>query len=611
VLQTFRSYGKIVFWVLAVSFIGGFLFYETSGLFGRDTAPTVSTPVAKVNGTEIQYGALQRAIEQRVQEQEQQAGRSLTLDERKRVENEVFDELVAEILLQQEYDKRGITVTTDEIVQYARFAPPPQFAQLPDFQTNGRFDIERYQRFLRSPQAKQSGLLAQLEGYYRTEIPKQKLFEQVAAGAWISDARLWQVYRDRNDSAQVSYVAMRPNAVDMKSVSDADARKWYDAHRADYDRPGRAVVSVVQLPRTVTAADTAAVRDSLLKLKAQIVAAADQQAKFGELAELVSVDSGSAVKGGALGPSGRGAFVAPFEQAGYALAVGGISEPVLTQFGWHLLRLDARRGDTLELRHILLRVQQNEKAAAETDRRADQLGRIAGDQGAAKFDSAAKAMGLPLSRAVAFEGEPLTIAGRYIPSVSAWAFDGTRPGDISELLDDENGYYLARLDTLTEKGVAPFESVKDEIKERLAAEKVLDTFMQLGGAIATQAQREGLEAAAKQRALPVEQTRMFTRAQPADGLGAFNEAVGAAFALPVGATSQPIRTRDAVFVLRVDRRVPADKAAFEAQKQQQRQQLIGAVRQQIVRDFLDGLRKGANVDDLRRKIRSAERRSST
>ncbi|MCU0625190.1 MAG: peptidyl-prolyl cis-trans isomerase [Gemmatimonadaceae bacterium] len=610
-LQAFRASSKYVFWIIAVAFIGGFLFFDSSGLFSRDTGPTLGTAVATVEGTEISYGVLQRAVEQKVQEQEGQAGRSLTLDERKRVENDVFDELVAELLLQKEYEKRGITVTTDEIVNYARFSPPPQFAQLPDFQTNGRFDLERYQRFLRSPQARQQGLLAQLEAYYRNEIPKQKLFEQVAAGAWISDARLWQVYRDRNDSVQASYVALRPNTVDMASVSDADARTWYEAHKADYERPGRAALSVLTIPRTITAADTAATRDSILALKAQIAAASDPKAKFAELAELVSTDSGSARNGGQLGPSTRGQFVPPFETAAYALPVGGLSEPVQTQFGWHLLRLDARRGDTLELRHILLPVQQNEAAARATDRRADSLARIAGDPNPRRLDSIAKALGLPVTRGIAFEGEPMTIAGRYIPSASAWAFDGATVGEISEMTDDESGYYIARLDSIQPKGIAPFETVKDEIKERLAAEKVLDTFMELGRAISTQAQRDGLEAAARARALTVETTGMFTRTSPAEGLGAFNEAVGAAFALPTGVVSAPIRTRDGVFVMRVDKRVEAQRSAFEAQKAAQRQQLLGAVRQQMVRDFLEGLRKGAKVDDRRANIRRAERRAST
>jgi hypothetical protein len=62
VLQTFRSFGKYIFWGLLITFVGGFLFYESSGLFGRDTGPTLGSTAIKVNGEEVTYGAWQRAV---------------------------------------------------------------------------------------------------------------------------------------------------------------------------------------------------------------------------------------------------------------------------------------------------------------------------------------------------------------------------------------------------------------------------------------------------------------------------------------------------------------------------------------------------------------------
>ena len=115
-----------------------------------------------------------------------------------------------DILLQQEIRRRGITVTDEEIVQAAQFNPPPQLLQSPELLTEGRFDPEKYRRFLQSPSARQTGLLAQLEQYYRSEIPRQKLFLQVASDVYVTDQRLWQIYRDGKDSAQVAYVALRP-----------------------------------------------------------------------------------------------------------------------------------------------------------------------------------------------------------------------------------------------------------------------------------------------------------------------------------------------------------------------------------------------------------------
>jgi peptidyl-prolyl cis-trans isomerase D len=611
VLQTFRSFGKYIFWGLAVTFIGGFVFYESSGLFGRESGPTIGTTVVEVDGQEVPYGAYQRALEAAVQTEEQQRGRSLTLDERADVEKKTYDEIVTEILLEHEYEKRGISVTQEEIVEYAKFSPPPQYAQLPELQTNGQFDFEKYQRFLRNPQARQQGILAQLEGYYRSTIPKQKLFEQVAAGAFVSDARLWQIYQDSHDSAQVSYVALRPTAVAPGEISDAQARTYYDAHKADFDRPARAAVSVLAIPMTVTAADSAATRDSIVKLRAQIVAAPDQKAAFADLATRVSNDTSSAVQGGDLGRTTATEYVPEFSAAARALGVGEVSQPVKTQFGWHLIRVDAKAGDSLNLRHILLNVTMNDGAASRVSKRADSLATLAASaDDPRKFDAAAKALGLPVMRATAVEGEPLTIAGRYVPNVSAWAFSGTVKDETSEMFDDASGYYVARLDTLFAAGAASFDEVKDDVKQLLAREKVMDEFMTMGRNITQSAAQKGFDEAVKLRALSVSKTPMFARTMQTEGLGGFNEAIGAAFALPIGATSQPIRTSDGVFVIRVDQRKPADKAEFEKQKEQQRAQVLRGMREQMVRDYLEGLRKKASIIDSRKQINAASRRQS-
>src|SRR6476620_1773280 len=129
-----RSSAKIVMWILLVSFVGGFLLVESSGLLGR-TPVTPTTAVASVNGTDILYMDWQRRSQQLLNQQQQQSGRSLTRDEQRQIENQAFDEMVAEVLLQQEYTKRGITVSDDELRDYARYAPPSWIRNAPDLQT--------------------------------------------------------------------------------------------------------------------------------------------------------------------------------------------------------------------------------------------------------------------------------------------------------------------------------------------------------------------------------------------------------------------------------------------------------------------------------------------
>ena len=260
-LQTLRSSAKYIFWFIALAFIGGFLLYETSGLIGAGGV-TATTPIAKVNGTEITYNTWLASYQNQVQVASQQQGRSLSLDEIEKVKEQAYNQLVSEVLLAQEYKRRGITVTDDEIRQAALYLPPPQLMQNPELQTEGQFDPDKYQRLLKSPTARQSGLLVNLENYYRSELPKQKLFEQIATDVYVTDSRLWGIWQDSHDSARVSYVALRPETVtDSVVVSDDEIRAYFETHRKQFDRPGRAAVSVIEVPRVVTAADTAAVRD--------------------------------------------------------------------------------------------------------------------------------------------------------------------------------------------------------------------------------------------------------------------------------------------------------------------------------------------------------------
>ena len=141
-LQQMRSAAKYIWLFIVVAFVGGFLLAETSGLLGR-TPVTPTTAVAKVNGKEILYTDWRNRVQQATQNQ-QRNGRSLTQDEVRQIENDTFDEMVMQALLEQEYRKRGIGVSDEELREFARYAPPPFLYNAPDLQTEGRFDPQKY-----------------------------------------------------------------------------------------------------------------------------------------------------------------------------------------------------------------------------------------------------------------------------------------------------------------------------------------------------------------------------------------------------------------------------------------------------------------------------------
>lgn len=109
-------------------------------------------------------------------------------------------------------------------------------------------------------------------------------------------------------------------------------------------------VSEIVVQPTITEAERDRVRGELAELRERIL----NGDRFSMLAKLYSEDPGSASKGGELGFFGRGQMVSEFEAAAFALKPGEVSPIIETQFGFHILQLIERRGNTVNVRHILM-----------------------------------------------------------------------------------------------------------------------------------------------------------------------------------------------------------------------------------------------------------------
>lgn len=116
--------------------------------------------------------------------------------------------------------------------------------------------------------------------------------------------------------------------------------------------------------------------------------------KFSMLATLYSQDPGSAKKGGELGFFSRGDMVGEFEAAAFALKPGEVSPVIETSFGFHIIQLIERRGNTINARHILMKAQPSSEDMLAARMRLDsiarevQLGNIAFDEAARRFSEA-------------------------------------------------------------------------------------------------------------------------------------------------------------------------------------------------------------------------------
>ena len=100
-LQRMRSASKWIFILMAFTFVGGFVFYESSGLFSSSTRLTTSTAVAEVNGTDILYSTWQQQVQQAADQERDRRGRSLNADELRQLEQRVLDDMIVILFIYQ------------------------------------------------------------------------------------------------------------------------------------------------------------------------------------------------------------------------------------------------------------------------------------------------------------------------------------------------------------------------------------------------------------------------------------------------------------------------------------------------------------------------------
>lgn len=144
--------------------------------------------------------------------------------------------------------------------------------------------------------------------------------------------------------------ALAKQITDNTHFTELDLRAYYDSHKNEFEEAKGSHIlirfkgSSVPLKageKDLTDAEALAKAEDIRK---QIMAGAD----FATLAKAESDDPGSGAKGGELGTFRHGQMVAPFDQAAFALPVGQVSEPVKTQFGYHLIKITARTEKTFD-----------------------------------------------------------------------------------------------------------------------------------------------------------------------------------------------------------------------------------------------------------------------
>ncbi|MBT3168376.1 MAG: hypothetical protein HN952_01550 [Candidatus Cloacimonetes bacterium] len=135
-------------------------------------------------------------------------------------------------------------------------------------------------------------------------------------------------------------------------TTEAEILEYYNENKENYLRPEMVKLGLIMRSINASTETQKTILEEMTRIRNEVINGAD----FQKLAKENS-DCPSAEKGGNLGFFGKGRMVKPFEAAAFKLNIGEISEIVKTDFGYHIIKLNAKNDDEIDVSHILKKIE--------------------------------------------------------------------------------------------------------------------------------------------------------------------------------------------------------------------------------------------------------------
>jgi peptidyl-prolyl cis-trans isomerase D len=336
--------------------------------------------------------------------------------------SEQLDGITAQLLIQRsllalEAERLGLTVSKQEVERELLADPGFRGA-------DGQFSPEGFRDWVYYEFGSERAFLEQ----QRRATLAAKLLRTLTTETRVSEAEARDALRQRLEQVQIAFVALDtvrtpegferdPDAIAaFLAEREADARRLYEERSESYNLPEQVRARHV-LVRVEEAAEPERVADAEARARAARERLASGE-DFSVVALEMSEDPGSNQNGGDLGWFGRGQMAPAFEAAAFSLELGRLSEPIRTEYGFHVIQVDERRAAQNEAFEavredlafeLLGRTAARERAWELAEQLAEQV------RAGQSLEAAARAAGLTLERPDWLQRRP----DGYVPALGA------------------------------------------------------------------------------------------------------------------------------------------------------------------------------------------------
>jgi len=597
VMSNLRSNTKTMLWILILAFVGLIVFEWGASFSFQGGQSGQPKHMAVINGREISpqqyYQMLQNEYERARQQSNNDA---LTEQQRDQIEERLWEQLVNETLVQQAVEEREIMVTSQDIIRELRNNPPQVLRNVEAFQTDGEFDRQKYLQALNNPVGDE---WVAVENMVRASLPAQKLQSMLLASVNVYEEEIRQQYIDENINFTVEYlqVPLRSIEDELAQPSERKIEEYYEDHIDEYRVPEKRIVEYASFPKAPAAEDTAAAYNTAMEVLSQAKNGAD----FAQLAREYS-EGPSASQGGDLGWFGPGQMVGEFEKAAFSADPGDIVGPVETRFGYHVIAVEDTRTQNgeqqIKARHVLIEISASASTVEEQRSNANLFLFDAQDY---SFQASADSNNVKINTAA-----PFTRDAGYIPNLGRFEeaidFAFTNPvGTISEVLENDNGYYVFRVKEIQQPFVKPLEEVRERISRQLLNDnKQVMAYERAQVLRARIDQSTDLQSFIEdEEGVTYKQPPAFTLSGNIPGIGRNPEFKGAVRGLSIGQISPAIQTTRGGYIIKLLDKTEFSEEDYAQQKEAIKQRLLNQKQNEFLTNWLQSLKDDAKIVDNR------------